>query len=204
MLKKTTRDRTATENMKTNKKWQPLSVSSAHMPSINATPTLLPFLPVPPRCHKILSSSKELDIWGHLISRRRLCGALGGSVIMWAPIRVFSLSLGDGLHWGIVQPAADTVAAAAGHRRDPGASNPCWGWRGKAFGGKPFYIDSWRARWQRGQCFSPRCALVVIIRALCGFWSELTRRFGQDGALQDFSGRHAVTRIWATAFLEEQ
>lgn len=43
-----------------------------------------------------------------------------------------------------------------------------------------------------------------IIRALRGLPGKLPRGFGQDGTLQDLSGRHAVTGIRATAFLEEQ
>lgn len=53
-----------------------------------------------------------------------LCGALGGAVVMRAPVGVFRLSLGDGLHGRVVQPTADTVAAAAGYRGRPGTSNP--------------------------------------------------------------------------------
>lgn len=132
-----------------------------------------------------------------------LCGALGRAVVMWAPVRVFRLSLRDGLHRSVVQPAADTVAAAAGYRGRPGTSNPGWCWGGKVLRGKSFCVDSRGARGEWGQCLGPRGSLMGIISALGGLCCELPRRFGQDGTLQDLSGRHAVTGIRATAFLEE-
>lgn len=62
---------------------------------------------------------------------------LGGTVIVWTSIRVFSLAFRDGLHRGSVQPAASAVPAAVGCRWDSrttlsGGGGHCEGFRGEA------------------------------------------------------------------------
>lgn len=133
-----------------------------------------------------------------------LRGALGGAVVVRAPVRVLSLALGDGLHGRVVQPAAHAVAAAAGRGRGPRTPNPRRRRGGEVLGGKPFRVDSWGARRERGQGLGPRGPVMGILPALRGLYRQLPRGFGQDGTLEDLGGRHAVAGVGATAFLEEQ
>lgn len=133
-----------------------------------------------------------------------LCGALGGAVVVRAAVRVFRLALRDGLHGRVVQPAAHTVAAAAGGRRGPGAPNPSRCCAGEILGGKAFGIDAWRARGEWGQGVGPRGAVLGILATVRGLQRELAWRSGHHGAPEDLGSRHAVAGIGAAALLEQQ
>lgn len=124
---------------------------------------------------------------------------------MGAAIGVFCLSLGDGLHGGIIQATADTVAAAARHGGHPGPANPGSRRGAKVLGRKPFCVNPWGAWRAWGECLgasSPR--LGPLLGALGGLSQEFAWCLGQDGTLEDLGRRHAVAGIRAAAFLEQQ